>query len=275
MNESDGSLRGYRIGVRLDSLRQPFKQALKTAAQLGANAVEINARDHVRPSSLSGTALRQLRKMLEDLRLEVSAVAFPTRRGYHVTDDLEPRVEATKAAMDMAYALGSRVVTNHVGHVVAPVDDPESPEDPTQSILRDALTDIGRHGQHCGAFLAARTGGEEAATIAGLIESLPTGFLMADFDPGNFIVNGFSASEALQRLVPHIVHVHARDGVRDLARGRGLEVPLGQGTVDWCELFAVLQQQRYAGFLTVERSESPNAVADVGNAVAYLREVQG
>jgi len=263
------------VGVRLDSLRLPFKRALKMAAQLGADAVEINGRDHVRPSALSGTGLRQLRKMLEDLRLKVAAVAFPTRRGYHVADDLERRIQATKAAMDMAYALGARVVTNHVGYV-APVEGTESEAiaDPSQSILREALMDIGRHGQHCGAFLAARTGGEEASTMVRLIESLPAGFLTVDFDPGNFIVNGFSASEALTELAPHVLHVHARDGVRDLARGRGLEVPLGQGTVDWCELLAVLEQQRYSGYLTVERTESGNVVAEVGDAVAYLREIQ-
>ena len=87
-------------------------------------------------------------------------------------------------------------------------------------------------------------------------------------------MNGFSASEALQRLAPHIHHVHARDGVRDLARGRGLEVQLGQGTVDWCELLATLEQLRYRGSLTIERSEASNPVADIGDAISYLREIQ-
>ena len=278
MSGSSNAPRRHKIGVRLDCLRRPFKQALKLAAQLGADAVEINAREQIRPSEMSGTAMRQLRKMLADLRLQVSAVAFPTRRGYHVDEDLERRISATKAAMDMAYGLGARVVTNHIGQVAMPAADldPENglPDDPAQSALREAMMEIGRHGQHCGAFLAAQTGGEPADLLGSFIESLPTGFLTVDFDPGNFIVNGFSASESLQRLANHVTHVRARDGVRDLARGRGLEVPLGQGSVDWFELLAVLEQQRYAGFFTIERSHSANVVTEVGDAVSYLQEIQ-
>ena len=69
-----------KIGIQLKSLRQPFKKALHTAARLGARAVEIDARDELRPQELSQTGLRQLRNMLEDLNLTVSAVGFPTRR---------------------------------------------------------------------------------------------------------------------------------------------------------------------------------------------------
>ncbi len=270
---SSGSNR-YPVGVRLDSLRQPFKQALVTASRLKAEAVEINAREHLRPASLSDTALRQLRKMLDDLRLTVSAIAFPTRRGYHITEDLDRRVQATKSAMDMAYALGARVVTNHVGCIPEPASDSDSVENPDASVLRDALTDIGRHGQRCGAFLAARTGGEDAEAMGQLIESLPTGYLFADFDPGNFIVHGFSSSQALSRLANHIVHVHARDGVADLARGRGIEVAVGQGSVDWFELLAKLEQVHYQGYLTIERSASDQVVASIADAIDYLREIQ-
>ncbi len=268
------SFRSFQIGLRLDSLRMPFKQALKMAAHLGADAVEINARDQVKPSTLSGTGLRQLRKLLDDLRLKVSAVSFPTRRGDHVADDLERRVTATKLAMDMAYSIGARVVTNHIGYIEPTEASKDQPADPSQTMLREALLDIGKHGQHCGAFLAASTGNDDPKVLTRFIESLPTGFLFVDFDPGNLIVNGFSASDALSRLVAYTIHVHARDGVRDLARGRGLEVPLGQGSVDWCEILAMLEQHRYTGYLTVERNESPNPRSELGDAIAYLREIQ-
>ena len=94
------------------------------------------------------------------------------------------------------------------------------------------------------------------------------------YDPGNLIVNGFSASDCLSQFGRNIIYVHARDGVRDLARGRGLEVPLGQGTVDFPLTLATLEQLGYGGFLTVDRQQSQNPVADVGDAIAYLREVQ-
>ena len=50
------------IGIQLASLRQPLKKALHTAARLGAQGVEIDARDEVFSQDLSHSAVRHLRK---------------------------------------------------------------------------------------------------------------------------------------------------------------------------------------------------------------------
>src|SRR5690606_25734878 len=100
----------HKIGIQTRSLRQPFRQALITAARLGADGVEIDARTEVVPSQLSQTGLRQLRKLLDDLNLRVSAVAFPTRRGYDSPEELERRIEATRGAMRLAHDLRAGVV---------------------------------------------------------------------------------------------------------------------------------------------------------------------
>ena len=52
-----------RIGIQLSSLGQPFKKALLTAARLGAQAVEIDARGEIQPREMTRTAVRQVRKM--------------------------------------------------------------------------------------------------------------------------------------------------------------------------------------------------------------------
>ena len=46
-----------RIGIELASLHLPFKKALHTAAELGADAVEIDARGEFRPQQLARTGL--------------------------------------------------------------------------------------------------------------------------------------------------------------------------------------------------------------------------
>ena len=70
-----------KLGIELASLRLPLKKGLLTARELGAEAVEIDARHELRPEDLSRTGVRQVRKMLDDLNLRVSAVSFRTRRG--------------------------------------------------------------------------------------------------------------------------------------------------------------------------------------------------
>src|SRR5437868_12172257 len=94
-----------KLAVELASLRLPLKKGLLTARELGAEAVEIDGRNELRPEDLSQTGVRQVRKMLDDLNLRISAVRFQTRRGYQVATDLEARIDATKRAMRTAYEL--------------------------------------------------------------------------------------------------------------------------------------------------------------------------
>lgn len=257
-----------RIGIQLTSLRQPLKTALQTAARLGAQTVNINARTQLPPQALSDTALRQLRKILDDFNLRVGGIEFPTRHGYNVEANLDRRIEATKSAMSLAYAMGASVVINSVGFI------PEPSEGVEWDLLIAALSDIGRHGQKCGAMLAARTGATPASALRRLLDALPAGSLAVSLDPGQLVVNGHSADEALQLLTRDIQHVHARDGVRDLSQGRGIEVPLGQGVVDFPTILATLHQANYRGSLTVERQESRDPITEIGNAVEYLRQLQ-
>lgn len=254
-----------RIGIRSASLRLPFRRALAKAAELGADAVEVDARTEVPPRALARTGVREIRKWLEDYNLRVCAVSFHTRRGYDVPEELDRRVEATKDAMQLAAQLGARAVVNYVGHVPEQADAPRWPQ------LVEVLGDLGRYGQHVGATLAARTGGEGGADLARLVQALPVGALGVDFDPGGLLTNGFSAREALATLAPFVVHVHATDGVHDLAKGRGAETPLGRGAADYPELLGILEQQGYAGYLTVECERAQQPVAEVAQAVQYLR----
>ncbi len=285
-----------KIGIHLPSLRQPFRQALLTAARLGAQGVEIDARNQVRPGEFSQTGLRDLRKMLDDLSLRVAAVSFATRRGYNVQTELDARVEGTKAVMRLAYSLGCSVVVNHVGRVPAeeelalPVQhglkegdsQRESPSDALHKtarqewrILLDVLKDLAQYGDRVGARLAARTGNESADDMARLLAELPEGALAVDLDPGSLAANGFEPLPFVERLGPSILHVHARDGVRDRALGRGTEVPLGRGTVDFPSLLAALEQRNYRGFFTLQRDLADDPIADLERGVSYLKSIAG
>lgn len=256
-----------KVGVRLASLQQPLKKALHTAARLGAQAVEIDGRGELKPADLTRTAVRQLRKLLEDLNLRVCAVGFQTRHGYNVADGLDRRLDATKQAMRMAYELGASVVVNHIGRI------PAEPAGPDWDLLVQSLTDVGNFGQRVGAVLAAKTGSEDGQHLRRLIDALPTGAIGVDLDPGGLIVNGFSPTAALEQLGAHVLHVHARDGVRDLAQGRGLEVPLGRGSADFSELLGALEEHGYRGYFTIQRDNSPDPVFEIGQAVEYLRSL--
>jgi sugar phosphate isomerase/epimerase len=260
---------GMRIAVPLANLRMPWRRAVQTAAQLGAKAVEIDARGEIRPQELSQTAVRQIRKVLDDYDLRVSAVGFFTRRGYNVLSDLDRRIQATRQAMEMAQKLGAAAVVNHVGRV------PEQREGPEWDLLLETLRDLGQYGQRVGVTLASRTGSESGESLAVVIDALPEGAIGVDLDPGSLLVNGFSASEATRRLARHIVAVHARDAVHDLAQRRGVEVALGDGSVDFPEILGILEQVGYRGYLTVQRESATEPLPELRREIDYLRSLAG
>lgn len=249
--------------ICLASLRQPFKQAIVTAARLGADAIEINARTEVRPAEMSRTGVRHLRKMLSDLNLKVSAIHFPTRLGYGSTENLDRRIEGTKSAMTMAYELGCNIVINRIGRV------PNDVEHPQWNTLLQALSDLGNFSQKAGAWLAAKTGSEDGATLKQLISELPVHSLTIDFDPADFLINGHDAEEAIKVLGEHVMSFRARDAVQDTSYGKRLEVQLGRGSIDWASLLGTLEEHNYSGYLTIER-DSENSIQECGEALEFL-----
>ncbi len=176
--------------------------------------------------------------MLNDLNLRVVAIRFQTRRGYDCPDELERRVAATKEAMKMAADLGARVVVNQIGNI------PEDVDSSSHQMLRDVLGDFGRYAQHIGAFLGCETGSEPLSHMAKLIATLPEGSLGVTLNPGNLIFNGFDLSD-LRTVAAHIMLVHAKDAVRDRAQGRGTEVALGRGLVEFPEIVATLEEHQF------------------------------
>jgi sugar phosphate isomerase/epimerase len=254
-----------KIGVEAAALGVPLKRALCLAAELGADAVEIDARGEVSAARLSRTGLRQFRKTLEDHRLQVSAVTFRTRRGYDTPADLDRRVSATKSAMQFAYDLGCSVVVNHIGRV------PPGPESDARRLLVEVLSDLADHGLRVGATLAAETGTESGEDLASLLSELPEGGIGVTLNPGNLIAAGHFPLEAISVLGPSIVHVHATDGVCDLARNRGEHVPVGRGSVDFPELLGALEEYEYRGYFTVVHQGTGDVAGGVGDAIRYLR----
>jgi sugar phosphate isomerase/epimerase len=104
-----------------------------------------------------------------------------------------------------------------------------------------------------------------------LLDALAPGTLAVDFDPGNLAANGHSPVDAVAELGAAILHVHAKDGTRDLALGRGVEVPLGRGSVDWAALLGALEEHGYRGYFTIERENADDPVLEVAQAMQFLR----
>jgi len=221
---------------------------LEAASRLKADAIEIDARTEVHPGDMSGSALRQLRKLLDDLNLRVASVRFATSRGYDTTEELDRRIEGTKKAMKLAYDLGANTVVNSAGYI-----DPE-PDAPSRQVLRGVLSDLGKYSHQVGAMLALETGAESLSTLGELVDSLP-------------------GLDDLPKVAKYVLLVHAKDGLPDRARGRGTQVPLGRGIAEFPRIIASLAEHSFSGCYIVERDMAPDPVAEFGASIKYLRSL--
>jgi sugar phosphate isomerase/epimerase len=256
-----------KIGIKLASFGQPLRQSLASAHRLGGNGVELEARGELRPSQMTETAVRQVRKLLDDYGLRPTSVSFPTRRGFDVPDEIEERIAGTKAAVKLAYQLKAPVVVVQAGRV-----PPESTGVQWNQLV-EVFSELGRFSHRAGAVLAAQTGSESGADLARLIAALPGGTLGVDLDPASLIVNGYSPPEAVEVLGPHTLHVHATDAVRDVSRGRGTEVALGRGTADFPNLLGKLEEYNYRGYFTVGRRSADDPLVELAAAIEYLKSL--
>jgi sugar phosphate isomerase/epimerase len=101
---------------------------------------------------------------------------------------------------------------------------------------------------------------------------LPPASIGIDFDPGGLIVQDHAPGEAAQQLADHIVSVRACDAVRDLAQSRGVPVQLGRGTVDFAEIFSVLERNQFSGYTVIEGAP-PDPVRQSAEAIEYLKSL--
>ncbi|MEQ8847437.1 sugar phosphate isomerase/epimerase family protein [Botrimarina sp.] len=252
------------IGVPTRSFRSPLKRALARAAEAGADGVEVDLRNELRPTDFSQTALRELRRMLEDHRLRVLAATFPTRRPLGDPDDLERRVLAIGEAMAFAYKLGARVLTVRAG---AP-----SGETGADS-LAEALRLLGARGERVG-VRPALVSGDPPDTQLDLCRRAGDGPVGLSLHPLLLIGRGVACPEAAAKLGAQVAHVYAVDAVGDTSAASGAtEVELGRGEADFDEVLATLEEHGYRGPLIVDRTTGPDPVADIENAIAYLRSL--
>ncbi len=252
------------LSVPVATLAHDLRKGLRMARDLGVRAVELDARHGLDPAQVTSTGRRQIRKWLGDEGLVVSAIAFPTRGGYGDPDRLEGRIAATKAALQLAYDLGSRVVLNHLGEI-PPADDAGC------RLLVDVLSDLATWSHHVGATLCAEAGRAAPADLARLIAALPEGGLTCDLVTGSLLVHGYDPAEAVEILGGHIASVHATDAVAGPFAGRGRAVILGTGQVDFPPVFAKLDERHYDGWIGLEPVEPRQAHSELGDAIHFLR----
>jgi L-ribulose-5-phosphate 3-epimerase len=100
--------------------------------------------------------------------------------------------------------------------------------------------------------------------------------LAVGLDTANLILYGkANPVDAVDILGPHIRSIHAKDGRWPTDPNElGKEVLIGQGLVDFRQVFTKLHRLGYAGAVTIERETSgPEQIEDVRQEKLYLERI--
>ncbi len=257
------------LGIVLEPLGLPIRKAVAEAARMGAGGVQVNATGDLSPDQLGETARREFRTLLRSYSLELAALNVPLRHGIDVAENLQPRLDGIRRAMQLAFDLGARKVV---------IPCPRVPDDvatPRAQLMRESLLALGTYGDRTGVFVALELGFDPAEKVRSYLGGFNTGSLKVTYDPANMLLHGYDPVANLAPLAGWVVHAHARDA-RPGGLSRGLqEVAVGAGDIDWMALTATLQVIGFDGFLTVDREEGETKATDLANGVKFLRRFAG
>jgi sugar phosphate isomerase/epimerase len=256
-----------KLGVTLESLGLPVRRGLFEAQRLGLAGVQVDAAGDLAPDRLSDTGRREFRHLLRSHGLELSALGCPLQHGLDERTNLDARIDRVRQAMSLSSDLGARRVIVQAGQV------PDKADDSRAATLAESLLALGQHGDRIGAVLALETGLDSGETLKAFLDRLDTGGLGVNYDPANFLLNGFDPIANLTPLKDRIVHTHAKDARCGAASRAAQEVPLGHGDIDWMTYLGTLSATEYRGWVVIERETGTNRAADVTTGTAFLRRL--
>lgn len=276
----------FPIGIITDSFRcEPF-EAVKKAASLGANGIQVYAsRGPMAPENLSKEKRKEYLKLVKDSGMVISALCGDLGGGGFTVRENNPwKIEKSKEILEMAKELETDIVTTHIGVV------PEDKNSDRYKIMQEACFTLAEYADKLNAHFAVETGPETSATLKGFLDSLGSKGVGVNLDPANLVmVTGDDPVGAVYNLREYIVHTHAKDGKQlffrdpDIIYGLKqdvivtdesfLEVPLGEGSVDFPAYLKALEDIGFKGFLTIEREVGDDPALDIAKAVAFLKEV--
>jgi sugar phosphate isomerase/epimerase len=180
------------------------------------------------------------------------------------------RIDALRQVSDFAKMLGISQVQTHCGFI------PEDPADPLYPGAVEAIRTVAQHCQGNGQYFLMETGQETPTTMSRMIHDVAMPNLAVGLDTANLILYGkANPVDAVDIIGSHVRSVHAKDGRWPTDPSKlGEEVLIGQGLVDFKQVFTKLHRLGYTGAITIERETSgPQQIEDVRQEKIYLEKI--
>lgn len=255
------------IGITLETLRQPLRSGLVTAAQAGIGGLVFDAVGPLSPQSLGETARREVKHLMQSHLISAIALRCPLRHGLDEVEGMETRLIRLRQAMHLSFDLGARLVLLGIGTI------PVTEEDPARIRMKTVLMELSQYGDRIGCRIAIDVGMEPIETMVNFLQGIDTGSLGTSIDPATLLIEKQPIEATLLISKDKLFHAFARDAIPRRIDRPAKEVMLGTGDVDWIAWLGMLEAVSYTGALTIRQDVSPQPLQDAKAAVQFLRRL--
>ncbi len=223
--------------------------------------------------------MAQLRRILSTNGITVDSLFHAFMFDPASAEQLQAAKDDTKRHLDQCAEVGSKVympLPIVPGHLAA-----ERDRDETLKVYTDLFAYIAEEAKKMGIYAAVESYSEYQSPLnlisdfAHYFKEIPD--LHFVLDTGNFWFTGTSSEEACELFTDRIVHVHLKDilptadGPMNI-NGRTCDsVVIGQGSIDFPQIFSRLKASGYDAGMTVEINNPHEPIRKIGQSLDYLK----
>jgi sugar phosphate isomerase/epimerase len=292
-----------KFAIIASALSDDPREAPRLARRAGFHGLQYDAfGTRLRIPDLSLSGRRDFRHMLATHDQDLAGLRVDTgAKGLASDADIDRILARLDTAMDAAAGLNARllcvdlcplpeppptekpkpkVTPEQAGLLILPDSItaptpivPASPASPADSAaisaVDSAMFELGRRADRYGVTLAFRSDLASFAAVERALAAASCPWFGLDLDPAAILRDAWTTDELFSRLGPLIRHVRARDALASGARTK--PAPIGEGNVNWEELFAALDDTAYRGWITIDPLELPDRPTAATQALSHLR----
>ena len=250
MSQDRNILKNCVITGFADEIDANVDKQLALLKQLGITYVEFRSGDGINVADYTLEQAKALKQKLDDNGIRVSAVGSPIGK-IGIEDDFGPHLEKLSHVMDIAEILDTKYIRMFSFFMPDEKASGKKPEDYREEVFSRMEAMV---------KLAASRGfvllhenekdiyGDIAPRCLKLMERFFGEHFKCTFDFANFVQCGQDPLAAYELLAPYVEYIHIKDALAE----NGMVVPAGEGDGRIREVFEMLEQVGYEGFLSLE-----------------------
>ena len=214
---------------------------------LGAKHIEVRSAWGVNVVELDDAQVAELKKILAESGLKVSAVASPIGK-VDVSEPAEDEVVRLRRIIEVAKALDTKYIRMFSFFRA----EDQGPEDIRDAVM-ERMAVLARVAEESGVVLIHENEkdiyGDTPERVLDLMETVNSPALRAAWDNANFVQVGVKPyTDAYAMLRPHLEYLQVKDAIA----GSGEVVPTGMGDGQLVETLTALSRDGYTGFASLE-----------------------